>query len=375
MRKNSLLLVVSVSLLAQTVALLGQGAAQTVKITPVGAKTGDFCSPDRALIFEDPTGVRILYDPATTVAGGSDPRLGDIHVILVSHAHGDHIGNAKLNQDPGASGANCSGQIPTIPTSNSNAAEIAAAKSAAVVVTGELASFLSRKIQNAGAGPVSGCPTAGLNNETVVPRNQPCTATLGYGGKRTLKMNSGQNGVQIALVSAAHGNGLPNDELSDALRSQMTTDNLSFAPGTASGYVVTFTNKLRVYLSGDTGFTSEMLTVVRDYYRVNLAVLNIGDIFTTGPEEAAFAVNRLILPRAVIPSHANEAATTNGELNAGTKTARFMDFVREAAVYPPLSGVTMEFDGEANCVAGCKGSSGAAIAPDGTSGEAGASGK
>src|SRR5439155_16606987 len=37
--------------------------AQNVKITPVGARTGDFCGTDRAMVFEDPTGVRILYDP------------------------------------------------------------------------------------------------------------------------------------------------------------------------------------------------------------------------------------------------------------------------------------------------------------------------
>jgi hypothetical protein len=48
--------------------------AQFVKITPLGARTGEFCSPDRALILEDPTGVRILYDPGTTVARGQRPQ-------------------------------------------------------------------------------------------------------------------------------------------------------------------------------------------------------------------------------------------------------------------------------------------------------------
>src|SRR4051812_6760486 len=100
--------------------------AQNVKVTALGAHTGEFCSPDRALLFEDPTGVRILFDPATTIAGSGDTRLGDIHAILVSHAHGDHIGNAKLNQDPGAPTAACASGVPTTPTSNSNTAEIAA---------------------------------------------------------------------------------------------------------------------------------------------------------------------------------------------------------------------------------------------------------
>ena len=40
-----------------------QPSSDTVKITPLGQRTGDLCARDRALIFEDPTGVRILYDP------------------------------------------------------------------------------------------------------------------------------------------------------------------------------------------------------------------------------------------------------------------------------------------------------------------------
>ena len=39
--------------------------AQNVKITPVGSHPGELCANDRATIFEDPTGVRILYDAGT----------------------------------------------------------------------------------------------------------------------------------------------------------------------------------------------------------------------------------------------------------------------------------------------------------------------
>lgn len=41
--------------------------AQNVKITPVGSHAGELCANDRAIIFEDPTGVRFLYDPAHNV--------------------------------------------------------------------------------------------------------------------------------------------------------------------------------------------------------------------------------------------------------------------------------------------------------------------
>src|SRR5437899_1285730 len=119
--------------------------AQTVKVTPLGQKTGEFCVMDRALLFEDPTGVRILYDPGNTVAGGTDPRLGEVHAILITHAHGDHLGAGKLNQSPDAGNAVCT-TPPTVAAPETNLAEIASAKNSAVIAGLGLASFLSLKI-------------------------------------------------------------------------------------------------------------------------------------------------------------------------------------------------------------------------------------
>src|SRR5712691_9446541 len=106
----------------------------TVKITPIGARTGEYCARDRALLFEDPTGVRILYDPGITVAGGGDNRLGDVHAILVSHNHFDHIGSRRLTQDPDDSESICGVDLQADRTGNTNTAEIAAAKNSAVLV-------------------------------------------------------------------------------------------------------------------------------------------------------------------------------------------------------------------------------------------------
>ena len=50
-------------LLALALSAAGGAAwAQNVKITPLGTHPGELCDRDRATIFEDPTGVRILYD-------------------------------------------------------------------------------------------------------------------------------------------------------------------------------------------------------------------------------------------------------------------------------------------------------------------------
>jgi len=190
-----------------------------------------------------------------------------------------------------------------------------------------------------------------------VPRASPCTAGLGLGAKRTVRNAAATQGVQVTAVTAEHPNELSSAFLADPERSELAANGLGAYVGVANGFVVTFTNGLKVYLSGDTGLTSDMGTIVHDYYGADLAVINIGDIFTTGPEEAAFAITELVRPASAIPSHVNEAATQGGMAIDGSKTARFADLVRKGrgniAVQLPLSGITMEFDGKGRCQAGC----------------------
>jgi hypothetical protein len=40
--------------------------AQTVKVTPLAGIDGEFCPEDRALVFEDSNGTRILYEGGLT---------------------------------------------------------------------------------------------------------------------------------------------------------------------------------------------------------------------------------------------------------------------------------------------------------------------
>jgi L-ascorbate metabolism protein UlaG (beta-lactamase superfamily) len=359
----------SIGLLLIGIWMLGVSTAnaQTVKVTPLGQRTGDFCMGDRAMLFEDPTGVRILYDPGNTITGATDPRLGDVHAILLSHAHPDHLGASRLNQDPNSPAAVCTA-APGIASTNSVVAEIAAAKNSIAVAGPPLATWLGTKIAaQLGAPNTAGCPAAGLNSETVVPRTSPCTGGLSMGGKRTIRMNTATQGVQIASVRADHADEMSTGFVSDPERTNLSGNALVGHVGVANGFVVTFTNGLIVYLSGDTGFVSEMSTVVNNYYRANLAVLNVGDIFTIGPDEGAFAVFNMIKPVTVIPSHVNEAATNGGVLDPTSKTARFVNLIsssgvpfpglssgRKVNVYLPLAGVTMEFDGTAQCRTGCR---------------------
>ena len=70
--------------------------AQNVKVTPVGLASRRAVRERPCDDLRGSSGVRILYDAGHTVTGGDDPRLGDIHAVLLSHAHGDHIGDQKL---------------------------------------------------------------------------------------------------------------------------------------------------------------------------------------------------------------------------------------------------------------------------------------
>ena len=309
---------------------------------------------DRAFLLEDPTGVRILYDPGSTVAGSGDGRLGPVHVALLSHVHSDHLGNAKLAGDPSGTDAKCDGSFAkasAVP--NSNLAEIAAASNSAVLVSSEVAALLSRKIQAVRGTPTQSCSATGSSNLLVVPLSAPCVGNIGFGAKRTVTMAADMPGVGITVVTAIHGNALDNSFVASPLSENLAGSGLSLTVGPPIGYVLTFTNGLVLYLSGDTGHTADMSAIVRDYYHARLAILNIGDVFTTGPAEAAYAAKNLLQVAAVIPSHANEVATSDGQLLPGSKTARFVTALEGLPTFLPLSGHTMTFNGEAACVGGC----------------------
>ena len=320
--------------------------AQNVKITPVGSHPGELCANDRATIFEDPTGVRIFYDAGHTVTGADDARLGTIHVVLLSHAHGDHIGDQKLKA-LGAGDCTNSERLPAGP--NSTTAEIAAAKNAAIAMTSDMGMFIGRKVQNIRGKPVAVCPqTAGATN---VPVAAPCRSNTHLGGAFIAKAPDAAQGVEITIVFASHANNVPLSLLSDVQRANLGADETSIVLGPPTGYVVKFTNGLVVYLSGDTGIHTEMKTVVNEFHKANLAVLNLGPSAGT-VMSGAYAMNELVRPASVILTHPNEAVTEGGKLRPTSRTAALMKQLKPTA-HLAISGRTMEFDGRGKCVAGC----------------------
>jgi L-ascorbate metabolism protein UlaG (beta-lactamase superfamily) len=338
---------VRVSLLLALLAAGTAAFAQNVKITPLASHAGELCARDRATIFEDPIGVRILYDAGQSVTGADDPRTGEVDAVILSHAHGDHIGDQKLKaQEAGT----CDSPQVVTAAPNSTTAEVAAAKNAAVVMVVPLANFIGRKIESIRGKPTTACAQAGP--DIIAPLAAACLATVQTGGTRTIKASAASKAVEITVVPASHDSTVPVGLLSEAERKNLEPDNASLPLGPPGGYVIRFTNGLTAYLTGDTGLHAEMQAVMRDFYKANLMELNYGQSALT-PEAAAYAVNTLVQPAAVILSHVNEAATTGGKVRPKSRSAAFIALVKGLPVYPALSGRTMESDGAGRCVAGC----------------------
>jgi L-ascorbate metabolism protein UlaG (beta-lactamase superfamily) len=325
-----------------------QAIAQNVKITPLGSHPGELCANDRAIVFEDPSGVRILYDVAHNLTGADDPRVGRIDVLLLSHMHGDHVGDQKLKAVGAGTCAN-SDRVPAGP--NSMTAEVAAAKNPALVMTRAISGLIAARVQSikGSKGPIPFCPAPG--GVTSVPVEAVCRSQTDLGGVFVAKAPKAAQGVEITIVYASHVNNAPPSVLSKAQQELLAADGANLEFGPATGYVVKFTNGLTAYLSGDTAIHAEMKTVVNDYHKANLAVFNLGanaGAYTAG----AHAMNELVRPASVIITHPNEPVTEGGKLRPASRTAALMKQLKSAG-HLALSERTMEFDGKGKCVGGC----------------------
>ena len=94
--------------------------------------------------------------------------------------------------------------------------------------------------------------------------------------------------VRITMVNAVH-------------TSSITEAGIQRALGFPVGYVLRFANGFTIYNTGDTAVTMDM-KIVHDLYKPNLVILPIGDFYTMGAEQAAYALN-LLKPQYAIGGH------------------------------------------------------------------------
>jgi L-ascorbate metabolism protein UlaG (beta-lactamase superfamily) len=195
-----------------------------IKLTWLGHATFRIQTPGGKIVIIDPW---IMGNPACPA---TEKEVKKVDVMLCTHGHGDHIGDAV---------------------------EIAKKHAPKVVGIPELVGWLEKK---------------GVKH----------TAMMNKGGTQTV------GDIRVTMVHADHSCGIQDG------------DEFVYG-GEACGYVVEFSNGVKIYHAGDTNVFGDM-AIIRELYAPDIAMLPIGDHFTMGPREAAYACN-LLKAKTVIPMH------------------------------------------------------------------------
>jgi L-ascorbate metabolism protein UlaG (beta-lactamase superfamily) len=188
-----------------------------------------------ATFLIESAGKNILIDPwvmGNPMCPEEKKKLPKIDLMLCTHGHFDHIGDAV---------------------------QIAKEHGSLVVGIYELCAWMQKK-----------------GVEQIAPMNK--------GGTQNLQ----QFGVDVTMVTANHSCGIQDG------------DEIVYG-GDPCGFVLTFASGLKLYHSGDTNVFGDM-SIIRELYQPEIALLPIGDHFTMGPKEVAYAAG-LLKPKQMIPMH------------------------------------------------------------------------
>ena len=207
--------------------------------------------------IKTPGGKVIVIDPwlragPRAPAEFKDPaKLGKVDVVLVTHGHGDHLGDAP---------------------------EIAKLNKAVVYGPGDMLATLV----SLGALPAD------------------LTHRFNKSGHVT------PHGLKITAVGADHS--------SQVLWRNPATGNMDAYPGgEAIGFIIELENGFRIWHMGDTGMFTDM-QFIAEYYKPDLVMMPIGGNFTMDHSDAAWAAKTWIKPRMVIPMHYGSNPLAKGTL-------------------------------------------------------------
>jgi L-ascorbate metabolism protein UlaG (beta-lactamase superfamily) len=227
------------SLIGLLAALLCNAAsAQTTSVQWLGQAAFKITSPGGKVIIIDPW---LTANPVTPAEFKNLSALGKPDVLLVTHGHGDHVGDApELAKTH---------QVPLYGPGDLNST---------LVSLGVLPANLSPRFNKTG---------------TVEPAP----------------------GIQVTAVHADHS--------SNFMWKNPTTGVVeAHYGGEPVGYIITMENGFKIWHMGDTGLFGDM-GFIAQYYKPDLVMMPIGGNFTLGPVEAAYAAKELIKAKDVIPMH------------------------------------------------------------------------
>ena len=263
--------VLAQALVLSAVMVLGVAAPVAAQTSPAAAvvsgKTELQWLGQAGFRIKTPGGKTIVIDPWIT-GGPKAPAayktdlgaLGKIDLLLVTHAHVDHLGDAP-----------------------------ALAK-------------LNNTMLYGPADMVTPLITLG-----IIPAN------LGYRFNKSGTIEP-QPGIKVTPVKAEHSSLL-------VWNNPATGKNESHPAGEPVGYIIELENGFKIWHMGDTGLFGDM-KFISEYYKPDVVLMPIGGNFTMGPEDAAFAANTWIKPKNVIAMHYNSnplAAGTLAEFQAAMK--------------------------------------------------------
>ena len=214
---------------------------------------------------ETPEGNTIIIDPwimGNPMCPPADKKVVTVDVLLCTHGHGDHIGDAV---------------------------EIAKKHKPVVVGIPELCRWLGTK----GVAQL---------------------AEMNKGGTQSV------DDIKVTMVHADHSCGISDGD-------QMVYG------GEACGFVIEFSNGVKIYHAGDTNVFGDM-QIIRELYAPEIVMLPIGDHYTMSPREAAYAC-RLLKPKTVIPMHFGTFPVLTGT------PAQLQKLVPEFEVVEMKPGVTV----------------------------------
>jgi L-ascorbate metabolism protein UlaG (beta-lactamase superfamily) len=218
----------------------GPAWAQTAKVEVhwLGQAATKLTSLTGKVIVIDPF---ITNNPKTPPAMKNLDGLGKVDVILVTHGHGDHVGDvAELAKRTGATVLGPAGLMSTLVDLGWVAADKA--------------------------------------------------VRFGKGGR----VNPMGPQITITQVRAEHS--------SEVTVTDPTTKKSTTTRRQPCGFIIECENGFKIYHMGDTGLFGDM-RLIGEYYKPDLIMVPIGGHFVMDPRDAAYATREMLKPRFAIPFH------------------------------------------------------------------------